>query len=125
MKKLIFFSILMIFTITSCANIKLTSLEREYINELHQWVKTGNEDNINTIVRANCNKLTMLMANPKEKASFDDRSNLDEYNFRSDFCKSAVIENILPSQPGFTKAFKKKTCKKKVPFIKLICREFI
>ena len=43
----------------------------------------------------------------QEKASFDDRSNLDEYNFRSDFCKSAVIENILPSQPGFTKAFKK------------------
>ena len=67
----------------------------------------------------------MVMATKKENASFVANKNLDEYDFRAGFCMSAVIENVWPNQPGFTKKFKKQACKEKIPLIKLVCKEFI
>ena len=45
----------------------------------------------------------MLIATKEEIASFMDKSNIEEYDFRAGFCMSAVVENVWPNQPGFTK----------------------
>ena len=125
MKKILCILILFLFTLTSCNDEKLSVLEQQYIDELHQWIKTENQNTVRSVVQTNCSKLTMLMATKKEKASFIDKSNIEEYDFRAGFCMSAVIENVWANQPGFTKVFKKQVCKEKIPLIKLVCKEFI
>ena len=121
---LIFFSI---FLLTSCGDPKLSKLEKKYVDELHQWIKSGGDSNtVQSIVQANCSKLTMVMATKEENASFLDKSNIDEYDFRAGFCMSAVIENVWPNQPGFTKKFRNEVCDEYgIPFIKVVCKEFI
>ena len=55
-----------------------------------------------------------------------DKSNIEEYDFRAGFCMSAVIENVWPNQPGFTKKFRNEVCDEYgIPFIKVVCKEFI
>lgn len=125
MKKIVSF-FLILFFLTSCSDQKLSTLEQKYVDELHQWIKSGGDSNtVRSIVQANCSKLTMVMATKEENASFLDKSNIEEYDFRAGFCMSAVVENVWPNQPGFTKKFKKQVCREKIPFIKVICKEFI
>lgn len=125
MKKIVSF-FLILFFLTSCSDQKLSTLEQKYVDELHQWIKSGGDSNtVRSIVQANCSKLTMVMATKEENASFLDKSNIEEYDFRAGFCMSAVLENVWPNQPGFTKKFKKQVCREKIPFIKVICKEFI
>ena len=125
-KKIITLSFLSLFILTSYGEAKLSKLEQQYVDKLHQWIKSGgNEKTVRSIVQANCSKLTMVMATKKERASFMNKSNIDEYDFRAGFCMSAVIENVWPNQPGFTKKFKKQVCREKIPFIKVVCKEFI
>ena len=125
-KKIITLSFLSIFIFTSYGEAKLSKLEQQYVDKLHQWIKSGgNEQTVRSIVQANCSKLTMVMATKKERASFMNKSNIDEYDFRAGFCMSAVIENVWPNQPGFTKKFRKQVCREKIPFIKVVCKEFI
>ena len=121
------FVFITIFSLNSCSDQKLSKLEKQYIEDLHEWIKSGehNEQAIRNTVQKTCSKLTMVMATKKENASFVAHKNLDEYDFRAGFCMSAVIENVWPNQPGFTKKFKKQTCKEKIPLIKLVCKEFI
>jgi hypothetical protein len=124
-----FFSLIFIsiFLLTSCGDPKLSKLEKKYVDELHQWIKSGGDSNtVQSIVQANCSKLTMVMATKEENASFLDKSNIDEYDFRAGFCMSAVIENVWPNQPGFTKKFRNEVCDEYgIPFIKVVCKEFI
>ena len=121
------FVFITIFSLNSCSDQKLSKLEKQYIDDLHEWIKSGerNEQTIRNTVQKTCSKLTMVMATKKENASFVTHKNIDEYDFRAGFCMSAVIENVWPNQPGFTKKFKKQTCKEKIPLIKLVCKEFI
>ena len=124
--RLIKLILIIIFSLTSCSDQKLSKLEKKYVDELHQWVKSGGDSNIvQSVVQANCSKLTMVMATKEENVSFLDKSNIDEYDFRAGFCMSAVIENVWPNQPGFTKNFRKQVCSEKIPFIKTVCKEFI
>ena len=124
--RLIKLILIIIFSLTSCSDQKLSKLEKKYVDELHQWVKSGGDSNtVQSVVQANCSKLTMLMATKEENVSFLDKSNIDEYDFRAGFCMSAVIENVWPNQPGFTKKFRKQVCREKIPFIKTVCKEFI
>ena len=117
---------LCLFILPSSSNAKLSKLEQQYVDGLHLWIKSGgNEQTVGSIVQANCSKLTMVMATKKERASFMNKSNIDEYDFRAGFCMSAVIENVWPNQPGFTKKFRKQVCREKIPFIKVVCKEFI
>ena len=126
MHKLLSIIFICIFFLTSCSDQKLSKLEQKYVDELHQWIKSGgNSNTVRSVVQANCSKLTMVMATKEENASFIDKSNIDEYDFRAGFCMSAVVENVWPNQPGFTKKFKKQVCREKIPFIKTICKEFI
>ena len=126
-KKLFILSIIVLFTLTSCSDQKLSKLEQKYVDELHKWIKSGGDSNtVRSIVQFNCSKLTMLMATKEENASFLDKSNIEEYDFRAGFCMSAVVENVWPNQPGFTKKFRNEVCKDyAIPFIKVICKEFI
>ena len=116
-----------VFLLTSCSDSKLSTLEQKYVDELHQWIKSGgNSNTVQSIVQANCSKLTMVMATKEENASFIDKSNIEEYDFRAGFCMSAVVENVWPNQPGFTKKFRNEVCKDyAIPFIKVVCKEFI
>ena len=124
--RLIKLILIIIFSLTSCSDQKLSKLEKKYMDELHQWVKSGGDSNtVQSVVQANCSKLTMVMATKEENVSFLDKSNIDEYDFRAGFCMSAVIENVWPNQPGFTKNFRKQVCREKIPFIKTVCKEFI
>lgn len=126
MKKFSTIIILIFFSLTSCSDQSLSKLEQTYVDELHQWIKSGgNQNTVRSVVQANCSKLTMLMASKKEKASFLDKSNIEEYDFRAGFCLSAVVENVWPNQPGFTKKFIKQVCKEKITLIKNVCKEFI
>ena len=126
-KKNISLFFILLFALSSCSEPKISKLEQKYIDELHNWIKSGNhnEASVRSIVQFNCSKLTMTMANENEVKSFIDKSNIDEYDFRTGFCMSAVVENVWPNQPGFTKKFKKSVCKEKIPLINLICKEFI
>jgi len=124
--RLIKLILIIIFSLTSCSDQKLSKLEKKYVDELHQWVKSGGDSNtVQSVVQANCSKLTMVMATKEENVSFLDKSNIDEYDFRAGFCMPAVIENVWPNQPGFTKKFRKQVCREKIPFIKTVCKEFI
>ena len=125
--KLIKLILIIIFSLTSCSDQKLSNLEKKYVDELHQWVKSGGDSNtVQSVVQANCSKLTMVMATKEENTSFIDKSNIEEYDFRAGFCMSAVIENVWPNQPGFTKKFRNEVCKDyAIPFMKVICKEFI
>ena len=116
-----------IFFLTSCSDQKLSKLEQKYVDELHQWIKSGGDSNtVRSVVQANCSKLTMVMATKEENASFIDKSNIEEYDFRAGFCMSAVVENVWPNQPGFTKKFRNEVCDEYgIPFIKVVCKEFI
>lgn len=116
-----------IFILTSCSDPKLSKLEKKYVDDLHQWIKLGGDSNtVQSIVQANCSKLTMVLATKEENASFIDKSNIEEYDFRTGFCMSAVIENVWPNQPGFTKKFRNEVCDEYgIPFIKVVCKEFI
>ena len=127
MHKILSIVFISIFFLTSCSDQKLSKLEQKYVDELHQWIKSGgNSNTVQSIVQANCSKLTMVMATKEENASFIDKSNIEEYDFRAGFCMSAVIENVWPNQPGFTKKFRNKVCKEyAIPFIKVVCKEFI
>jgi len=127
MKKLLGIVVLCLLFFNACSDQKLSKLEKQYIDDLHEWIKSGerNKQAIRNTVQKTCSKLTMLMATKKENASFVANKNLDEYDFRAGFCMSAVIENVWPNQPGFTKKFKKQACKEKIPLIKLVCKEFI
>ena len=127
MHKLLSIIFICIFFLTSCSDQKLSKLEQKYVDELHQWIKSGGDSNtVRSIVQANCSKLTMVMATKEENASFLDKSNIDEYDFRAGFCMSAVIENVWPNQPGFTKKFRNEVCDEYgIPFIKVVCKEFI
>ena len=96
--------IISLFTLTSCSDQKLSKLEQQYVDELHKWIKSGGDSStVRSIVQTNCSKLTMLIATKEEIASFMDKSNIEEYDFRAGFCMSAVVENVWPNQPGFTK----------------------
>ena len=125
--KLIKLILIIIFSLTACSDSKLSTLEQKYVDELHQWIKSGgNSNTVQSIVQANCSKLTMVMATKEENASFIDKSNIEEYDFRAGFCMSAVVENVWPNQPGFTKKFRNEVCKDyAIPFIKVVCKEFI
>lgn len=120
---LIFISI---FLLNSCSSSD-NKLQEKYIKDLHNWINNPEMDNssIRHKVQASCSKLTMVMATAPEKKSFITHENIDEYDFRAGFCMSAVIENVVPNQPGFTKEFKRDICKESIPFIRLICKEFI
>ena len=126
-KKLFVLSIIVLFTLTSCSDQTLSKLEQKYVDELHQWIKSGGDSKtVRSIVQANCSKLTMVMATKEENASFIDKSNIEEYDFRAGFCMSAVVENVWPNQPGFTKKFRNEVCDEYgIPFIKVVCKEFI
>ena len=126
-KKLFVLLIISLFTLTSCSDQKLSKLEQQYVDELHEWIKSGGDSNtVRSIVQTNCSKLTMLIATKEEIASFMDKSNIEEYDFRAGFCMSAVVENVWPNQPGFTKKFRDEVCKDyAIPFIKVVCKEFI
>ena len=102
-------------------------LEKQYINELKSWIKNGtrNPNQIRGAVLEPCSKLVMLMATRKEQVDFMTRKRIDEYDFRAGFCMSAVINNVWPNQPGFTKKFTRKVCREKIPLIRRICKEFI
>ena len=127
MKKLLSIIFISIFFLTSCSDQNLSKLEQKYIDELHQWIKSGGDSKtVRSIVQANCSKLTMVMATKEENASFIDKSNIEEYDFRAGFCMSAVVENVWPNQPGFTKKFRNEVCDEYgIPFIKVVCKEFI
>ena len=127
MKKLLSIIFICIFFLTSCSDQKLSKLEQKYVDELHQWIKSGGDSNtVRSVVQANCSKLTMVMATKEENASFIDKSNIEEYDFRAGFCMSAVVENVWPNQPGFTKKFRDEVCDEYgIPFIKVVCKEFI
>ena len=127
MHKILSIIFISIFFLTSCSDQKLSKLEQKYVDELHQWINSGGDSNtVRSIVQANCSKLTMVMATKEENASFLDKSNIDEYDFRAGFCMSAVIENVWPNQPGFTKKFRNEVCDEYgIPFIKVVCKEFI
>ena len=127
MKKFLSLIFACIFLLTSCGDPKLSKLEQKYVDELHQWIKSGgNSNTVKSVVQANCSKLTMVMATKKENTSFMDKSNIEEYDFRAGFCMSAVVENVWPNQPGFTKKFRNEVCKDyAIPFIKVVCKEFI
>jgi len=127
MHKLLSIIFICIFFLTSCSDQKLSKLEQKYVDELHQWIKSGGDSNtVRSIVQANCSKLTMVMATKEENASFIDKSNIEEYDFRAGFCMSAVVENVWPNQPGFTKKFRNEVCDEYgIPFIKVVCKEFI
>ena len=126
MKKISSLILIIMFSLTYCGEVKWLKLEKKYIDELHQWIKSGgNQNTVRSVVQANCSKLTMVMATKEENVSFLDKSNIDEYDFRAGFCMSAVIENVWPNQPGFTKKFRKQVCREKIPFIKTVCKEFI
>ena len=127
MHKILSIIFISIFFLTSCSDQKLSKLEQKYVDELHQWIKSGgNSNTVQSIVQANCSKLTMVMATKEENASFIDKSNIEEYDFRAGFCMSAVVENVWPNQPGFTKKFRNEVCDEYgIPFIKAVCREFI
>ena len=126
-KKLFVLSMIVLFTLTSCSDQTLSNLEQKYVDELHQWIKSGGDSKtVRSIVQANCSKLTMVMATKEENASFIDKSNIEEYDFRAGFCMSAVVENVWPNQPGFTKKFRNEVCDEYgIPFIKVVCKEFI
>ena len=126
-KNLFVLLIISLFTLTSCSDQNLSKLEQQYVDELHQWIKSGGDSNtVRSIVQTNCSKLTMLIATKEEIASFMDKSNIEEYDFRAGFCMSAVVENVWPNQPGFTKKFRNEVCKDyAIPFIKVVCKEFI
>ena len=127
MYKILSIIFISIFFLTSCSDQKLSKLEQKYVDELHQWIKSGGDSNtVRSIVQANCSKLTMVMATKEENASFIDKSNIEEYDFRAGFCMSAVVENVWPNQPGFTKKFRNEVCDEYgIPFIKVVCKEFI
>jgi len=127
MHKLLSIIFICIFFLTSCSDQKLSKLEQKYVDELHQWIKSGGDSNtVRSVVQANCSKLTMVMATKEENASFIDKSNIEEYDFRAGFCMSAVVENVWPNQPGFTKKFRNEVCDEYgIPFIKVVCKEFI
>ena len=127
MHKLLSIIFICIFFLTSCSDQKISKLEQKYVDELHQWIKSGGDSNtVRSIVQANCSKLTMVMATKEENASFIDKSNIEEYDFRAGFCMSAVVENVWPNQPGFTKKFRNEVCDEYgIPFIKVVCKEFI
>ena len=126
MHKILSIIFISIFFLTSCSDQKFSKLEQKYVDELHLWIKSGGDSNtVRSVVQFNCSKLTMVMATKEENASFLDKSNIEEYDFRAGFCMSAVVENVWPNQPGFTKKFKKQVCREKIPFIKVICKEFI
>lgn len=127
MHKLLSIIFICIFFLTSCSDQKLSKLEQKYVDELHQWIKSGGDSKtVRSIVQANCSKLTMVMATKEENASFIDKSNIEEYDFRAGFCMSAVVENVWPNQPGFTKKFRNEVCDEYgIPFIKVVCKEFI
>ena len=127
MHKILSIIFISIFFLTSCSDQKLSKLEQKYVDELHQWIKSGgNSNTVQSIVQANCSKLTMVMATKEENASFIDKSNIEEYDFRAGFCMSAVVENVWPNQPGFTKKFRNEVCDEYgIPFIKVVCKEFI
>ena len=125
MYKILSIIFISIFFLTPCSDQKLSKLEQKYVDELHQWIKSGGDSNtVRSVVQANCSKLTMVMATKEENASFIDKSNIEEYDFRAGFCMSAVVENVWPNQPGFTKKFRKQVCREKIPFIKTVCKEF-
>lgn len=127
MHKILSIVFISIFFLISCSDQKLSKLEQKYVDELHQWIKSGgNSNTVQSIVQANCSKLTMVMATKEENASFIDKSNIEEYDFRAGFCMSAVVENVWPNQPGFTKKFRDEVCDEYgIPFIKVVCKEFI
>ena len=127
MHKILSIIFISIFFLTSCSDQKLSKLEQKYVDELHQWIKSGGDSNtVRSVVQANCSKLTMVMATKEENASFIDKSNIEEYDFRAGFCMSAVVENVWPNQPGFTKKFRNEVCDEYgIPFIKIVCKEFI
>ena len=127
MHKILSIIFISIFFLTSCSDQNLSKLEQKYIDELHQWIKSGGDSKtVRSIVQANCSKLTMVMATKEENASFIDKSNIEEYDFRAGFCMSAVVENVWPNQPGFTKKFRNEVCDEYgIPFIKVVCKEFI
>ena len=127
MHKILSIIFISIFFLTSCSDPKLSKLEQKYVDELHQWIKSGGDSNtVRSVVQANCSKLTMVMATKEENASFIDKSNIEEYDFRAGFCMSAVVENVWPNQPGFTKKFRNEVCDEYgIPFIKVVCKEFI
>ena len=61
--RLIKLILIIIFSLTSCSDQKLSKLEKKYVDELHQWVKSGGDSNtVQSVVQANCSKLTMVMA---------------------------------------------------------------
>ena len=64
----------------ACSDQKLSKLEKQYIEDLHEWIKSGehNEQAIRNTVQKTCSKLTMVMATKKENASFVANKNLDE-----------------------------------------------
>ena len=127
MHKILSIIFISIFFLISCSDQKLSKLEQKYVDELHQWIKSGGDSNtVRSVVQANCSKLTMVMATKEENASFIDKSNIEEYDFRAGFCMSAVVENVWPNQPGFTKKFRNEVCDEYgIPFIKVVCKEFI
>lgn len=104
-----------------------SKLQQKYTKDLHNWINNPemNESSIRQQVQAPCSKLTMVMATASERKSFISHENIEEYDFRAGFCMSAVIENVVPNQPGFTKELKEGVCRESIPFIKLICKEFI
>lgn len=107
---------------------KLNSkLQKKYIRDLYKWIDNPkmSESSIRKKVQEPCSKLTMVMATASERKSFISHEDIQEYDFRAGFCMSAVIENVVPNQPGFTKEFKMNVCRESIPFIKLICKEFI
>ncbi|MDC0425679.1 hypothetical protein OAL80_02225 [Pelagibacteraceae bacterium] len=128
MKNLLLSSLILIFLISSSfADSIKQKLENQYIDSLKSWIKNGsrNPNDVKTSVQVPCSKLVMLLATPKEQAEFVSRSKIDEYDYRAGFCMSAVVNNVWPNQPGFTKDFRKKACREKIPLIKRVCKEFV
>ena len=74
-KKIITLSFISIFVLTSFGEAKLSKLEQQYVDKLHQWIKSGgSESTVRSVVQFNCSKLTMLMATKKERVSFVNKS---------------------------------------------------
>ena len=109
-------------------------LKEKYVKELHEWINDAKADNgqinfsmkvIQERVQRPCSSLVMLLATQDEVNSFITREDINEYDFRWQFCMSAVIENVAPGQPGFSDKVMAGACQEDLSILTLVCTEFI
>ena len=120
----IFLTLLIIVFFNGCDDAS-KSLKSKYISDLNNWINNGGSINsIQEEVQEPCNQLMMLMATKQESDNFLKCQDMDEYDFRVNFCMAAVINNVH-SQPEFEQDMHIAVCEEKIPFLRRICKEFV